>query len=1161
MNIQLKHEGTDITNHTISYSRTNQLCTGVGMLEVVLANSYTASINPGDELLLWENEIKAGTYQIGQVIYDIHGEYTLVSQDGSKRLKDYFISDIIAADGLSTKYWMQQVFDMALVDYNFNISGDGFILSPHDSLGAESAYEAIIRFCQQNSWYFYFDADDTCQIGQLSTKWSNPDATIKESDGLILFQKLDKNDRMLRNRAIIWGGSGVYVTVDRTTPWDRGSNDIRSIVLGNSYIRDYGTANDMAKKLLDEFSKTVAVKTYEMAGPLEINVGDTIFCQTTVYNGAGLVTTINVIMEQGGFKTNLTLDERCPRLFSYWSLLGDTEYVYVGTANHGIYRKLFSDTSWSNYSDGISDLRISDLKINNGVLLCTTASNEAYTRNIIDSLWTQVTPSSFLIASGEGIEEISTSSFITRGCSIDSYTGNQYIGYFDTTTSGSWVMSNVPTQLNSQTWTKLIVSGNEVIEVLDIDHNGKYIIATANTTSGDSVIQLILNGLSGYAYSEISDLANEFNSYAVDPQTVTTGSEYEESNATYIRYYSLGSSTSHAGIIWESKLYIAYNTGFIVYDFTDNSQSSFLFSPSISSPSYVREVYTADGNIFYIVNDNKLYTHNKTSGITTEVDSSISSATLESTTINRVMYKNKYYFLEQYDATNRQYTLYQYDVTTQATSSVTTLDLLESGYSTIAGREETLVLTDTGCFIVVATVQTGVGVYPTGFFSIAGINHTGSTSKASQSFYTWEYDDFLTATVSSVKPASDNRLGDVVVFCGGYFAQGSSPQFRTYFSSLLLMPQGTLITTRDYDWTFGDTFSGGGWFNYNNVPGSYPTFTHSFFPVAVRGELYSKVIDNGILYLRDLLDPDLKTDIDSYFTNSAESTITIADDYDDTLLTADGSNNIVCIDKYGNEVKKYNLAVGITDNDGLRFPLHTGHIITADYENRIKIYTISGVAMPPAIGGIQALSTGAVTTSGDTFGIIGSFTTTYPEGTIVIDISRESPIIFYGGVLDTELGTPEMAIAYNGGLEDSLVTIADTATPADQILISEMGFYPDARYSEIIGLLPTTSGVSYSGITQSGFLLTTVGSGSDGGMYFKEVGLPSSNWQLYTYLPGKVEHLETTNYLFATPRIFLSTSGAPATFWQTNPGSLDFYSASTGLPSSNITVIRTEDRL
>jgi hypothetical protein len=399
--IELLHDGYDISNLLVSYNRQQEMCSGIGTLDLVLVDKERDYF-PWDSIELYEGGSKRGEYYIVSTDDDANkGTITISAQDGSKKLSDYFVDDRYEVEGdTSARSLITKYLNMAGASYSFT-AGDGVIIGKGASFGLSSVFEIVTTLLQYSGWYMYFNPNNTCIIGTLDT---NPGSGIPITDATILYLKVHKNDDMLRNKAVVWGGteypngSMVHVSKQTITPWNYDENDLRAVVISNGMIRDYASANTMANRLMQEFPHLTIEKEINIAGITTLEIGSSVNVNSRWWKGSGLVTTNAASFSAGdGFQTNIILDQRCPRLFGFWKEYpipnGEDpdevfDYVYIGTGGDGVWRKPINGHTWSNYSEGLTDLVIKDLFVKDGIAVCVGKEGEAFIRSETDEAWT-----------------------------------------------------------------------------------------------------------------------------------------------------------------------------------------------------------------------------------------------------------------------------------------------------------------------------------------------------------------------------------------------------------------------------------------------------------------------------------------------------------------------------------------------------------------------------------------------------------------------------------------------------------------------------------------------------------------------------------------------------------------------------------------------------
>jgi hypothetical protein len=481
--------GTTITEHVITYERTKNICSAIGTLTVEIEAISGPNPDPWDIIILREDGHKKGTYYVSSIEKSANpGARRIQCQDGSKRIANYFIADIYNINYMSyARYWIEKFLTEAGVDYEFTTDSDGALLSENFTLGPSTAYDIITTLLQNSAWYMFFDENNHCTIGALDVDLTQPpSATVNATT--IMSMKLDKNDSMLRNRAVVWGvfdptdNTWVYADLTQHTPWDRNENDIRTVLLSNSCVRSEGTAYSLAAKMLEEFGKLTYEKSLEVAGEVDIDLGEIIKVNTRWHKGECLVTTIGSRCGPGGLVTVMVLDQRCPRLMGYVSY---SDYVYVGTDGAGVWRKPLDSNLWENFSTGLLAFNVTDLIIKNGIFACVS-NGVAYvnTERVVN--WIYFDPVTLL---DEDNFSFPTGSFEAVAVDIDDYTNNIIIGYRLLQATAdvigefrSWIVEITP---------DLEVISRRQIFIIDADHQDFKLLDVDKYASADRLGEAI----------------------------------------------------------------------------------------------------------------------------------------------------------------------------------------------------------------------------------------------------------------------------------------------------------------------------------------------------------------------------------------------------------------------------------------------------------------------------------------------------------------------------------------------------------------------------------------------------------------------------------------------------------------------------------------------
>ncbi len=563
MNVAIKIDGTTQTSHVISYQREHKICSGIGTLDIVLDNSYSGPTAPWTNVDIWENGDFKVRYYVSQATQsDPAGTITLECQDISKRLVDYFIPDSYTIDYPSyTKYWISKFLDEAGINYEFTAAGSGNLLSNYTALGLQSGYDQIMTLLQLSGWFMYFDGNGKAIIGSLDIDLAEPAGKVDNTD--IIDIKRLSNDKMLRNRAVVWGqydairGEYAYADISKTTPWNYDRRDQRAIVISNNNIPNASSAYSIANVLLKEFTKPTIEKHITLWGARDYNLGEALNVSSGIWRGKGLITTFGTSMDRNGLITNLVLDERCPRLFGFFDF-GD--YVYVGTFGNGVWRKHIKfDPAWYNFSTGLMDLNITDLHINQDIFGAVSASGEMYYANSNSGPWNRITlsglPSSTEDTTTSGIVTYTSFSGLygrativdrtnnTVKFGVDTWSGLNTGDYFLTysgmltsvttsgiTTSGmdrGWIVEYDPFtgalvgDLGSGIY-PINYSGNYDLRVMDLENDGRNdYVSVALGGGGIGPAYVTASGNFGHHYTQPFGSTRDYTSYSVYPDAAS----------------------------------------------------------------------------------------------------------------------------------------------------------------------------------------------------------------------------------------------------------------------------------------------------------------------------------------------------------------------------------------------------------------------------------------------------------------------------------------------------------------------------------------------------------------------------------------------------------------------------------------------------------------
>lgn len=452
-NIQVLHNSVDITEWVISYEREVKVCTGVGTLMLTVSDSYGTTFDPWDEIDIYEYGDFECTYYVNNEISNEPGySVTLECQDNSKRLTDYFIDETFEITSQQhTGKWIRKILDLTGTSYTFVTGSVGQIMNNNTTLGAMGAMEQITQLLQMSGWYIYFEGNGNAVVGSLFEDDNTAKGSADESN--IISIVVASDDKMLRNRAVVWGGANadgqqVFANVSTQTPWNYDSQDQRAIVIANSNIGSRSDATKMAGRLINEFAKITVEKRMEIAGHIDARLGQSLRVNCNSFSGVDIITTFGTSMSKDGFITNVILGERCPRLYGFYRLW-DTpgtpgQCVYVGTEASGIWKKELNEYgSWYDFSNGLTCSGVNDLYVQNGYASTVTLAGEALrtsTESVNGSWYNMDIPELTDVSSGGGgvvVSGVKARAIIHDKFSnsprilLDSQPGNNYPNYWD----------------------------------------------------------------------------------------------------------------------------------------------------------------------------------------------------------------------------------------------------------------------------------------------------------------------------------------------------------------------------------------------------------------------------------------------------------------------------------------------------------------------------------------------------------------------------------------------------------------------------------------------------------------------------------------------------------------------------------------------------------
>ncbi len=1110
MDVQIIYNDEDITNKVISYKYEQQICTGIGTVNFVFDSTFIIG-NPWDTILLYENSVQQATYNVIGCVKNHDGNINVSAQDNSKRLVDYFITESYETGETLyyAKTWLVRFLNDVGVSYHFTVSGSGSPLSNNTSLGLMSAYDQIQQLLQQSGWYMYFNAGGTAIIGKAGL--GSPKENFDETK--ILNIQTSKSDSKLRNRAVVWGNSNqltdtqVFADISTNTPWNYDSTDKRAVVYANSNIYSTADANRIAHQILNEFSKIDYIKYIDVAGVYNLSVGNMVHIDSKYFSGNGVITSLEVSMSARGHITKLTLDERCSRLFAFYSLAPTypdytDNHVYVGTYGSGIWRKTITGADWEDVSNGLSNLFIIDLFINNGRYVCVAEDGYAYIKSYTTS-WTKFSPTGFIF---------DTTTYLIAdiqavACTINSITNDIYILYRHRTENISWVVKNTSTGV--YTVTLLETDVRNTIRGADIDTNDRDLFITTlgsgDECAKDAVISsnhiygiintVQTNTMKNYMVSLSESTATRIgtafgedhvcrHNYVYKCKSILTGDEFNHYYNYYAVRYNMETSEEEevlivvANNILETVKYSVFddNIMYIVcpYDYESRSIGALTYSSiyhalykvdfSLSTSTLILDLPEQDvidpepGGSGYIFRDYRIIdviSTLETPIILTYFDTkSESSAYTESSSYRTIRVGGGYFENYAEESGELGYTL------------------TFSNFIIYNGK---LIYT-----IVSVPYETGVGYSVVNYDLVVETGNSCTLYRILQLPYNQSYD---------------------VIIC------------PYYSENLAYIVLGTS--------TYGDTYK----YTYNFITNAI-TSTIAFNPVitgcvfANRGYYYNGN-DLYDIHTRDLV--VTKSSSSEYFLDQGS--------YDNTVFTCPYSSFTS-----STTIKEYSTIDGsLVDSVNVTFPESTAISTRVLMSNTIFIFNINNSYL-------YAINNGE-----------------FPVTDAINSVIKGTP---EGGFTEVKVLTSPYKVECS---KEYPMTVYPITTSGDTVYISPFG---DINTYDVIvltsGQYTTDSRIFdiVSGVGCGRYIGYVLVSGTGGGVVPILIPTYDKFESLITTISGVVTVLETNNMDYEySPYFFVGISGLLPRFFQRNSDTNIFLEVTSGLPYSNITVIRVDDRL
>lgn len=595
--LEVRHNSTNITDYIVDYRRELDICTGIGIVNIEVVKTYSGTFEPWDNIDVYEDGVKRGEFNVGKIetASESHNK-KVFCQDNSKKLADYFIAEsyYTGETYYTTRYWIEKFMNDANVNYTFTTTSVGAPISKHTTMGIESAYEVILRLLQQSGWYMYFNDQGNAVIGRFSLEVGDYRKVFNQDDILSIHKNQD--DKMLRNRAVVWGnaqietGEWVFADIRQHTTWNYDEQDLRTILFSNSDIYSTAVATDLANQMLQEFCRITETKTVKVHGFHNVHIGDVVLIRSQYHNGAGLITSLEVTANgSGGFITTLILDERCPRLFSYYGY--DQGKVYCGTNGNGVWEKDINGSTWSDFSTGIIDLSIKDLAVANGIFASVTnILGTPYVRDVGDLSWTAITYGDFVDETDGSITP--AASVRAVACAINRATSAVYFLFSGENKAWVGLVNNKVLIGTQQVY--LSVEGTLYTELtpIDVDTDDSNVFVTVGATN-------VIPYFSNYQFPVVEAFTHydleEFKTYSAERWGPASNCFWELGKVHWASIY----------VNKVTRVVDPFQIRFITHNFIteETEESAWLIPPSGYGFPYNPMYLYVSGNTFYVTGD------------------------------------------------------------------------------------------------------------------------------------------------------------------------------------------------------------------------------------------------------------------------------------------------------------------------------------------------------------------------------------------------------------------------------------------------------------------------------------------------------------------------------------------------------------------------------
>jgi len=343
LSAQITIASTDYSAHLTSLVREASLEKAGATVTMTMKSSFPfASINPWDNLVVYENGVKTLTGYVTHIIpRRAPAEVEVQGMDTFKRCQDWFISDNLYTGGpdaqLTTDktthnvgYYVGYLCNLCGISYSISdTSGSLIKLAADIPLGLRSVSDALVTLSAVGQWNIRVDPNGVLRFDHIN----GPTVADYTLSSVTHFEE-EYNDTDTRNQVKIWGlqdfsplTSGSAFSGGGQILWSEsravtGVSHTRTMVVAEPHIDTLLKAQQLAKAVLDQWARLEHLLSTESVGNPNIRVGQSAqLFHRSLTSGSyfDVVTDLRTTINAGGYKQDITEGRRAYR-YPYWPM-------------------------------------------------------------------------------------------------------------------------------------------------------------------------------------------------------------------------------------------------------------------------------------------------------------------------------------------------------------------------------------------------------------------------------------------------------------------------------------------------------------------------------------------------------------------------------------------------------------------------------------------------------------------------------------------------------------------------------------------------------------------------------------------------------------------------------------------------------------------------